>query len=218
MKAPRNKAFTLIELLVVIAIIAILASLAIPAVTGAMTKGQLTQTMSNARQLYIAGFSMATDFNTTGDEHLGWPGDLMKREVEPINGVTDYINRLVEYDYLKQVDMMKVLQAPGVTPWNGTTEFNAQRNCPFKIYRVTDTDGAANIMIATRNFLYNDKLDPEQAPYGEKGFVVFRKGGDGAQFNQKKLVKSLNALGLLPGRTDYKSRTTESADDFLAMN
>ena len=62
---PMNKnntpAFTLIELLVVISIIAILALLAGPALTQALTKGQMTGTMNNARQLYLAGFQMATD-------------------------------------------------------------------------------------------------------------------------------------------------------------
>src|SRR5256885_11051940 len=69
-------AFTLIELLVVIAIIAILAALAVPALTSALAKAQLTGTMNNARQVYLAQFSMANDGTATGDSKLGWPGDL----------------------------------------------------------------------------------------------------------------------------------------------
>ena len=77
MKTLRHslRAFTLIELLVVISIIAILASLAIPAVTGALTRGQLTQTLNNARQLQLATQTMALDSFTTG-EGPGWPGDM----------------------------------------------------------------------------------------------------------------------------------------------
>ena len=79
MKIKINKpssAFTLIELLVVIAIIAILAALAVPALTSALAKAQMTGTMNNARQLYLAQFSMANDGAATGDAKLVYPGDL----------------------------------------------------------------------------------------------------------------------------------------------
>ncbi len=215
---PRQKGFTLIELLVVIAIIAILASLAVPAIQGGLLKGQLTQTMNNARQLYIAGFSMATDFNTTGDELLGWPGDLPDREKEPVRNVSGYIDRLVDYDYLKKPDMAKIMQAPGVIPWNTSQPFNADRNCPFKIYRVKENDGASNLFCATKNFTYNKGLDEKKVPYGDKGFVLFRKGGDGGVYNNKKQATSnLNVLGLLPGRTDFQSNNAEGNADYLAQ-
>ncbi|MEQ1860677.1 MAG: type II secretion system protein [Chthoniobacteraceae bacterium] len=228
MKTIRSKAFTLVELLVVIAIIAILASLAIPAMTGALTKGQLTQTLSNARQLHIATFNMATDFTTTGDPHFGWPGDLTERsgggtgdggaDSPRIASVREFIMRLVDYDYMKLVDMPKILAAPGIEPWNVSQQFNADKNCPFKIYKVKDNDGSANIFLATRNFTYAKGLEAEKAPYGEKGFVVFRKGGDGSVFTSKKqAISNLNALGLLPGRKDFQSDTTETSGDYLSI-
>ena len=68
-------AFTLIELLVVISIIAVLAALAVPALTNALTKGQMTGTMNNARQLYLAGFQMATDGAANSDPNYAWPGE-----------------------------------------------------------------------------------------------------------------------------------------------
>src|SRR4029453_1381293 len=71
-----SSAFTLIELLVVIAIIAILAALAVPALTSALAKAQQTGTMNNARQVYLAQFSMANDGAATGDSNLAWVGDL----------------------------------------------------------------------------------------------------------------------------------------------
>ena len=62
-----SSAFTLIELLVVIAIIAILAALAVPALTSALAKAQMSGTMNNARQLYLAQFQMSNDGASTGD-------------------------------------------------------------------------------------------------------------------------------------------------------
>jgi hypothetical protein len=73
---------------------------------------------------------------------------------------------------------------------------------------VKEIDGAANIFCATKNFKYNDTLGRKENPYGDKGFVVFRKGGDGAVFDNKKMARptNLSTLGLLPGRKDFQTR------------
>ena len=100
-------AFTLIEMLVVIAIIATIAAFALPAITGALTRGQLTQAVSNARQVHLATFAMATDGTQTGDAKYGWPGDLAA-STEPtvqITTVSQFVQRLVDNDYLKPGDL-----------------------------------------------------------------------------------------------------------------
>jgi prepilin-type N-terminal cleavage/methylation domain-containing protein len=76
LKTLRSKiaAFTLIELLVVISIIAVLASLALPAITGALVKGQIAQTTSNYRQLYILTQSATLDNQQAGGSGC-FPGD-----------------------------------------------------------------------------------------------------------------------------------------------
>ena len=108
----KTAAFTLIELLVVISIIAILAALAVPALTNALTKGQMTGTMNNARQLYLAGFQMATDGAANSDPNYSWPGD--GAPTAP-SSLADYCTKLVQNDYLKAGDLQKILNAPGAT-------------------------------------------------------------------------------------------------------
>ena len=108
MNKTTTPAFTLIELLVVISIIAVLALLAGPALTQALSKGQMTGTMNNARQLYLAGFQMATDGGTNSDPNLSWPGD------DPaLTDLQGYCTKLVQNDYLKAGDLQKILNAPG---------------------------------------------------------------------------------------------------------
>src|SRR4051812_40888807 len=112
-------AFTLIEMLVVIAIIATIAAFALPAITGAQTRAQLVQAVSNARQIYLATFSMTTDGTQTGDAKYGWPGDLFTAAApNTIRTVPQFVLRLVDNDYLKAGDL-KVFAASGITPWNG---------------------------------------------------------------------------------------------------
>jgi prepilin-type N-terminal cleavage/methylation domain-containing protein len=214
-------AFTLIEMLVVIAIIATIAAFALPAITGALTRGQLTQAVSNARQVHLATFAMATDGTQTGDAKYGWPGDLAA-STEPtvqITTVSQFVQRLVDNDYLKPGDL-KVFATAGITPWNGRyippagtngigslePVFNGTSNCAFKIYQVKESDGANVIFLATRNFTYSD--NPAVAistapgmPFGDKGFVVFHKGGDGT-FYKRQQATSKALLGVLPGQTD----------------
>src|SRR6058998_516584 len=118
MKTRSQSAFTLIEMLVVISIIAVLAAFAVPALTSALTRGQMTGTMNNARQLYLAAQQMALDGAANSDPALAWPGDY----ASGVATLADYCNILVTNDYLKPGDVQKLLNAPGtscvVTPGN----------------------------------------------------------------------------------------------------
>jgi len=186
MKIKINKflsAFTLIELLVVIAIIAILAALAVPALTSALSKAQQTGTMNNARQLYLAQFQMSNDGSATGDTTSAWPGDLPTLPTT----VSGYLNVLCGKGYLRGADAIKMMNAPSanftatVTTTNGIDSLSAATGTPaLKVWLNQDVDPATTIFCSTMNYVYDTALLPTAVPYGTKGFVTIKKGGDAA--------------------------------------
>src|SRR4029453_2340767 len=179
-----SSAFTLIELLVVIAIIAILAALAVPALTSALAKAQMTGTMNNERQLYLAQFQMSNDGTATGDASLAYPGDLVPAPAT----LQAYINVLVGKGYLKGGDVTKLLSAPGCSltlnvvagPPESVT-FTGGHSA-IKVQALKDADTANTIFCTSKNYVYDTTIVGTDIPYGKKGFIVMRKGGDGAVF------------------------------------
>jgi len=215
MKIKINKflsAFTLIELLVVIAIIAILAALAVPALTSALSKAQQTGTMNNARQLYLSQFQMSNDGSATGDTTSVWPGDLGT----PPTTITGYLNILTGKGYLKGADAIKLLNAPSATytanvasgPGGDTLTYVAGTPA-FKVWLNKDVDPATTIFVTTHNYNYDSALNGTDVPYGTKGFVTIKKGGDAAIYRVGQAVDTgwtsgtvfQNSVGYKPGDT-----------------
>jgi len=203
-----SSAFTLIELLVVIAIIAILAALAVPALTSALAKAQLTGTMNNGRQMYLAQFSMANDGTATGDPALAWVGDL----TAPTDLAT-YVSAVVGPGYLKGADIQKLFNGPSCNLAVGvvagppeSVTFDSGKSA-LKVYKVKDVDGSNTIFAGTRNYVYNAAINATDVPYGQRGFMVIHKGGDAAVFKsgQAQLAywgdcqKFQSAIGTMPG-------------------
>jgi len=199
-------AFTLIELLVVIAIIAILAAFAVPALTSALTKGKMTGTMNNARQLYIAQFQMSNDGAATGDASSAWPGDLVASGLTPGAGtLINYLNVLCGKGYLRGGDALKLLTASGapftaaVTTAGGIDSLNTPGGIgALKVYPVTDADTVSALFCSTHNYIYNTALLSTGQPYGTNGFIVVHKGGDAAIFRAGQATFTAATWGTIP--------------------
>jgi prepilin-type N-terminal cleavage/methylation domain-containing protein len=186
-------AFTLIELLVVISIILILVALAAPALFNTLTKGQMTQTLSNMKQLHLASQQMALDGMTTGDATLTWPGDL------PTANWAGWATNLVP-SYLSTNDFNKLLSAPGVTRTAGTGPQDKTIKS-VNAYAVAENSSGDTVFLASANWTNYSALTADGKPYGDKGFIVFRKAGDGAIL-LKKQFNNTNVIGVLPTKTD----------------
>lgn len=179
--------FTLIELLVVISIIGILASLAIPAVSGALTKGQQTGTLNNARQLQLANFNLNLERETIGQEGA-WPGDSNTVSTSFTLWVEELTNALNEND------LKKMFSAPRVA----VTDFppSGASAIAFNVYKVGDVEDNTSIFLSTRNWDATDATTaPSGNPYADKGVIIMRKGGDGAVV-QSRFVTNTNTTSV----------------------
>ena len=150
----RFAAFTLIELLVVISIIAVLASLALPAITGALVKGQITQTTSNYRQLYILTQSANLDIQGAGGAGA-FPGDLS-------NSIGNWQTALVS-NYCSRATFSNLISVKGL-PANTTVWFGGS------------TNDSATTFLSTLNIATAGVVGTG-LPYGQKGGSVVTLGG-----------------------------------------
>lgn len=167
----RSSGFTLIELLVVISIIAILASLALPAITGALARGQMTQTMSNLRQLQLVTQTYSLDATTTGD------GPSWTTTNAAAMGFSVW-QTTVTNGYLQTQDLAKMLTAPGKTVAVADIPAAVAKSA-VTVYAVDEADAANTLFASTANYTpYEQITSASPSPYKEKGFVVIRKGGD----------------------------------------
>jgi prepilin-type N-terminal cleavage/methylation domain-containing protein len=232
MTRKASAAFTLIEMLVVISIIVVLASFAVPAVISGLTKGQMVGTLNNARQMYLAGQQMALDGATNSDPNFGWPGDLNSATAgapagTKISTLDEYCNRLVQNDYLKAGDLQKILSAPGITctvTGNADGTVTLAGRPSLKVYKIQEVDPSNAIFAVTNNYTYDTALVSTDAPYGDKGFIVMRKGGDASTYKKNQATaanygndprKFESAIGKLPAQQDNTAAPGD-ANKFLA--
>jgi len=183
----KTSAFTLIELLVVISIIGILASLAIPAVLGGISTAQRTAAVSNMKQMHLTCQQMSLDGTTTGDAGLGWPGSYANFTTWTTN---------VTPGYLSSNDFVKVMSVAGATL--SASSFPTANTNGIRIVGVNEQDDGSTVLFYTRNVTPapSGAWTTNATPlFGNRGFVVFRKGGDGAAYLLPRQLSATNLLG-----------------------
>ena len=201
-------AFGRVELVVAIVVLAVVAILAWPALNSAIAKRDLTRTMNNGRELYLAAFRMATDGAAKSDASRAWPADY------PASSLAEYCGKLVERDYVKPAELQRMLSAPGATCTVAMSGSPATATLTgksaLKIYKVKTADPSNTIFAASSNYVYDTKLNPSAVPFGDFGFVIVRKGGDAGVYkntqatpegfeNSAERFQSDQGIGALPG-------------------
>ena len=100
---------------------------------------------------------------------------------------------------MKPGDLQKLLNAPGT---NATVTANAGppvtvtlagATPAFKFFKVKDSDSSNVVFLETNNYKYNTTLDNvTTAPFGDKGFIVQRRGGDASILRKNNAVAGAN--------------------------
>ncbi len=202
MRQARRQSFTLVELLFVITIIGIIASLAFPAMGNVMNKANMMKAVANGKQVCLAAQSAAFDANNTGTINYGWPAD-----VGSFGTAHNYFILLSTNDYLKVTDL-KILAVPGIPAYPGANPAEpTSRFVAYGLGNVGENDDGSAIFLYTKNWkptrTSGAPLSPNDKPFGDKGFVVIHKGGDGISLSKKEATSKLpdNAVGTIPAAT-----------------
>ena len=197
--------------MVLIVVAGVISVLAWPAWKSGLAKRDLTRTMNNGRELYLAALRMATDGATKSDASLAWPGDY------PVNSLAEYCGKLVERDYLKPADLQRLLSAPGavctVTTTGSPPATKLMGASALKIYKARTTNPSTTIFAASSNYIYATPLKRDAKPFGEAGFIVIHKSGDAGLFGRQQATpagfensvakfQSPIGVGILPGAAD----------------
>jgi len=156
---------------------------------------------------------MALDGNSNADTNYQWPGDYT---APAITSLEVYSSKLVTNQYLKTGDLAKLLSGPGAIvgatsstdPTTGVVTVTLTGTPGLKVYEIHDGDSANTIFAVSANYIYNTALPAAASPFGDKGFVVMRKGG-----NALSLRKNNATAGSYPDQSAFQSAVGKRTGD-----
>ena len=193
-RSKRKNAFTLIELLVVIAIIALLAAILAPAVTKALLRGQVTQTISNGRNLFVLLFSKQLD-NPLGlaiqSGSAAWPAT---DDTPPWTDSSQYFATLVTNASFNL--SYNFFAASGIPVAEDEIDFKTNlRNAWCITLDVSDNFRASTPVLFTQNITLTGRdisqfleLEETAKPYGTKAAVIVGYGGNAFSIDQDTAI------------------------------
>lgn len=178
---------TWVEIISCICVIGILAAIVAPAIFHRYYTIGCGPSMylSGVRQLHMATQQMTIDNKTTGSSPVAWTCD----GTTPIS-YEQWKAMLVD-GYLQPQDLDRLLTAIGPVKEAHT------------VFAVTEDDPANTVLFASKNWQGPQSSKLSDEPFRGRGFVVFRKGGDGAvllakQINKTDLIGEGGSHGFLP--------------------
>jgi len=118
------------------------------------------------------------------------------------------VKYLIETETFKAGDA-RIFTASGFTPFIDPNNISAAQNIAYNFYAISEEDEGTAVFLTTKNVEYDGANTPlpgstpqTSKPFGEKGFVLLRKGGDGNIYKNPQLKQAgaatTNLMGRLP--------------------